>query len=117
MAFLVLSQWNDVASCCIFATVKTITMENVRTIAVIGASAIDLSGDLLDFDPEEVRVSQQVIKAARATILVADATKFTRKAPVKIASLAQVDHFVTDRIPSEQLVTNCVDWGTQLHRV
>lgn len=80
--------------------------------AVIGASAIDLSGDLLDFDPEEVRVSQQVIKAARSTILVADSTKFTRKAPVKIASLAQVDQFVTDRVPSEALINQCTDWGT-----
>jgi DeoR family glycerol-3-phosphate regulon repressor len=86
-------------------------------IAVIGTSAIDLSGDLLDFDPEEVRVSQQVIKAARATILVADASKFTRKAPVKIASLAQVDHFVTDRVPSEAMIGQCGDWGTQLHCV
>jgi len=85
--------------------------------AVIGTSAIDLSGDLLDFDPQEVRVSQQVIKSARATILVADSTKFTRKAPVKIASLAQVDHFVTDRIPSERLVGDCADWGTRLYRV
>lgn len=85
--------------------------------AVIGASAIDLSGDLLDFDPQEVRVSQQVIKAARATILVADSTKFTRKAAVKIASLAQVDHFVTDHIPSEKLIGDCADWGTKLHRV
>ena len=85
--------------------------------AVIGASAIDLSGDLLDFDPQEVRVSQQVIKAARATILVADGSKFTRKAPVKIASLAQVDHFVTDRIPSEQLIGYCTDWATKLHWV
>lgn len=82
--------------------------------AVIGASAIDLSGDLLDFDPEEVRVSQQVIKAARSTILVADSTKFTRKAPVKIASLAQVDHFVTDRVPSEVLINHCADWSTQI---
>ena len=82
--------------------------------AVIGTSAIDLSGDLLDFDPEEVRVSQQVIKAARATILVADSTKFTRKAPVKIASLAQVDHFVTDRVPSEALVNQLQDWGTRV---
>lgn len=85
--------------------------------AVIGASAIDLSGDLLDFDPEEVRVSQQVIKAARAAILVADGTKFTRKAPVKIASLAQLDHFVTDRVPSEALIGKCADWNTRLHRV
>ena len=85
--------------------------------AVIGTSAIDLSGDLLDFDPEEVRVSQQVIKAARATILVADSTKFTRKAPVKIASLAQVDHFVTDRVPSEALINRCADWGTRVGMV
>jgi DeoR family glycerol-3-phosphate regulon repressor len=83
--------------------------------AIIGTSAIDLSGDLLDFDPEEVRVSQQVIKAARATILVADSTKFTRKAPVKIASLAQVDHFVTDRVPSETLINWCLDWRTRLN--
>ena len=82
--------------------------------AVIGASAIDLSGDLLDFDPEEVRVSQQIIKSARATILVADGTKFTRKAPVKIASMAQVDHFVTDRVPSEALINQCTDWGTRI---
>lgn len=84
-------------------------------IAVIGTSAIDLSGDLLDFDPEEVRVSQQVIKAARATILVADSTKFTRKAPVKIASLAQMDHFITDRVPSEALINRCADWATQIN--
>ncbi|MEM9785227.1 MAG: DeoR/GlpR family DNA-binding transcription regulator [Pseudomonadota bacterium] len=83
-------------------------------IAVIGASAIDLSGDLLDFDPEEVRVSQQVIKAARSTVLVADSTKFSRKAPVKIASLAQVDQFVTDRVPSEALVNRCADWNTRV---
>ena len=85
--------------------------------AVIGASAIDLGGDLLDFDPQEVRVSKQFIKSARATILVADRSKFSRKAPVKIASLAQVDHFVTDGVPSEQLIGKCADWGTKLHWV
>ena len=83
--------------------------------AIIGASAIDLSGDLLDFDPEEVRVSQQVIKAARATVLVADSSKFTRKAPVKIASLAQVNHFVTAGVLSEQFINRCTDWQTQVH--
>ncbi|WP_333714440.1 DeoR/GlpR family DNA-binding transcription regulator [Yoonia sp.] len=84
--------------------------------AVIGTSAIDLSGDILDFDPEEVRVSQQVITAARATVLVADSSKFTRKAPVKIASLAQMDYFVTDRVPSEALINRCLDWGTRIVR-
>jgi len=84
--------------------------------AIIGTSAIDLSGDILDFDPEEVRVSQQVIKAARATVLVSDSSKFTRKAAVKIASLAQMDYFVTDKIPSEALINRCQDWGTRIVR-
>lgn len=83
--------------------------------AVIGASAIDPDGDLLDFDPEEVRVSRQIIDAARASMVVADASKLTRKAPVRIASLAATTHFVTDRIPSERMVNMLSDWHTRLH--
>lgn len=85
--------------------------------AVIGASAIDLSGDLLDFDAEEVRVSRAILDAARATVLVADRSKFARKAPVKIASLSEVDHFVTDALPSERLAMACADWNTRVHLV
>lgn len=83
--------------------------------AIIGASAIDPDGDLLDFDPEEVRVSRQIIDAARASMVVADTSKLTRKAPVRIASLSEVTHFVTDRIPSERMVNCLSDWDTQLH--
>jgi len=83
-------------------------------IAVIGASAIDPNGDLLDFDPEEVRVSRQILDAARSSILVADKSKFTRKAPVRIGSVSEVDHFVTDGAPSERFVTACADWQTKL---
>jgi len=83
--------------------------------AIIGASAVDPEGDLLDFDPEEVRVSRQIIDAARARMVVADASKLTRKAPVRIASLSEVEHFVTDRIPSERIVNALSDWGTALH--
>jgi len=84
-------------------------------IAVIGASAIDLDGDLLDFDPEEIRVSQAIIAAARKTMVIADKAKFTRKAPVKIGSLADVDDFVTDGIPSERLANALSDWQTKVH--
>lgn len=85
--------------------------------AVIGASAIDGDGDLLDFDPEEVRVSRQILDAARTTILVADKAKFTRKAPVRIANLHEVDHIVTDGLPSERFAGLCTETGTQLHFV
>ncbi len=82
--------------------------------AIIGASAIDTNGNLLDFDPEEVRVSQQIIAAARSTILVADASKLRRKAPVRIGSFADVDAFVTDRITSERLAQSCQDTNTRI---
>lgn len=68
-------------------------------IAIIGASAIDASGDLLDFDPEEVRVSQQILSSARSSIVVADAGKFTRSAPVRIANLSEVGRLVTTGAP------------------
>lgn len=86
-------------------------------IAVIGTSAIDHDGDMLDFDAEEVRVSQAIIAAARQTIVVADKSKFTRKAPVRIGSLSEVDHVVTDGLPSERLANACADWGTKVHLV
>ncbi|MFW8642541.1 DeoR/GlpR family DNA-binding transcription regulator [Rhizobium beringeri] len=49
--------------------------------AVIGASAIDIDGALLDYDFREVKVAQAIIANARHVILVADSTKFERTAP------------------------------------
>lgn len=64
--------------------------------AVIGTSGIDADGALLDFDYREVRVSQAIIANARHVILVCDATKFERSAPVRIGHLTSVHTFVTD---------------------
>lgn len=83
-------------------------------LAIIGASAIDPDGDLLDFDAEEVRVSRAILGAARATMVVADRSKFTRKAPVRIGSLADVDSLVTDGMPSERLAMACADAKTRV---
>jgi DeoR family glycerol-3-phosphate regulon repressor len=66
--------------------------------AVIGASAIDEDGALLDFDYREVKVAQSIIANARHVILVSDSTKFDRTAPVRIAHLSQVNSFITDRV-------------------
>ncbi|MFI0843274.1 DeoR/GlpR family DNA-binding transcription regulator [Mesorhizobium sp. IMUNJ 23232] len=64
--------------------------------AVIGASAIDHDGALLDYDFREVKVAQAIIANARHVILVSDATKFERTAPVRIGHLSQVNTFITD---------------------
>lgn len=82
--------------------------------AVIGTSAIDEDGSLLDFDYREVRVAQAIIENAREVILVADRTKHERKAPVRIAHLNQINTFVTDYVPSARLRSLCVERGIRL---
>ena len=67
-------------------------------IAVIGTSAIDEEGTLLDYDAREVQVSRAIIENARRIILVTDGSKFTRRAPVRIARLDEIDTLVTDRL-------------------
>lgn len=64
--------------------------------AVIGVSAIDEDGALLDYDFREVRVAQAIIKNARHIILVADAMKLERNAPIRIGHISQINTFVTD---------------------
>ena len=76
---------------------------------MIGVSAIDHDGALLDYDYREVRVAQAIISNAREVILVGDATKMERTAPVRIGHLSQVDTFVTDRLSDAQIRKICAD--------
>lgn len=69
--------------------------------AIIGASALDDDGAVLDFDSREVSVARAILRNARTRILVADATKFERTAPVRICEIGEIDHFVTDAEPPE----------------
>lgn len=82
--------------------------------AVIGASAIDHDGALLDFDFREVKVAQAIIANARHVILVSDGTKFERTAPVRIGHLSQVDTFITDRCDLAEIRNICVESGVRL---
>jgi len=83
-------------------------------IAIIGSSAIDTDGCLLDFDYREVRVAKAMLKQSRKTILVADNMKFERRAPVQIGHLSDIDVFVTDRIPPPEIVDICERSGVEL---
>ncbi|CCF20707.1 glycerol-3-phosphate regulon repressor, transcriptional regulator protein, DeoR family [Pseudorhizobium banfieldiae] len=82
--------------------------------AVIGASAIDADGALLDFDFREVKVAQAIIANARHVILVSDSTKFERTAPVRIAQITQVHTFITDHCPVPSLRRICTESGVAL---
>ena len=83
-------------------------------IAVIGASALDQDGDILDYDLAEVRVSKAIIRQARKVFLVCDGSKLDRSAPARLASLAEIDTLFTDRPLPTDLARRCHDWGTRV---
>ncbi len=99
--------------------VGTVTTQAIQQfkfdLAVISCSALDEDGDMLDFDIQEVGVSQAILRQARRSFLVADHSKFTRRAPARIGSLAQMDGFYTDAPLSQSLANTCRGWGTSVN--
>ncbi|TJZ91929.1 DeoR/GlpR transcriptional regulator [Paracoccus gahaiensis] len=98
--------------------VGTLAAETIRQfkfdLAVIGCSALDRDGDLLDFDIQEVGVSQTILRQSRRTFLVADHSKLARSAPARIGSLSELDAIFTDRPLPEPLARACRDWQTRV---
>lgn len=83
--------------------------------AIIGTSALDVDGDLLDFDLAEVRVSRAILRQSRQSFLVTDHSKLGRSAPARITSLSELDAVFIDRPLPETLTARCADWGTAIH--
>jgi DeoR family glycerol-3-phosphate regulon repressor len=99
----------------LIGNLTTNTIEQFKfDFAVIGCSALDDEGDILDFDIQEVGVTQRIINQARNVFLVADHIKFQRKAPARVGSLADVSCFFTDEPIPAELAKACDDWGTQV---
>jgi len=71
--------------------------------AIIGISGIDNSGDLLDFDYQEVRVSKAIIQNSRNIFLAADHSKFGRDAMTRLGNIAEVHHVFTSSEPPESI--------------
>lgn len=82
--------------------------------AVIGTSAIDSDGTLLDYDQREVKVAKAILDNARHVILVADHMKFDRSAPVRIGHISQVDSFITDQYPPVEISDICTKGKTRV---
>ncbi|TWC28700.1 DeoR family transcriptional regulator [Pseudomonas sp. SJZ079] len=72
--------------------------------ALVGISGIDEDGSLLDFDYQEVRVSQAIIGNARQAFLAADSSKFGRNAVVRLGPITLVDRVFTDTAPAATIV-------------
>lgn len=72
------------------------------SIAFIGTSAVDVGHGLTTPTLEKVPLKQCMIRAARQAVLVADASKFSRRATYQICPLSVFSQIISDRaLPAE----------------
>lgn len=72
--------------------------------AIIGISGIDDTGDLLDFDYQEVRVSRAIVENSRNIFLAADHSKFGRDAMTRLGNISEAHHVFTSEKPPESII-------------
>lgn len=82
---------------------------------IIGISAIDLDGTLLDYDYREVRVAREIIANSRRVFLAADHSKVGRSAMVSLGNITDIDAWFTDREPEEPLAGKLAGGHVQVH--
>jgi DeoR family glycerol-3-phosphate regulon repressor len=80
-------------------------------VGIIGISSIELDGTLRDFDPREVRVAQSIIEQSRQVWLVADSSKISRSALMRIGHVSDIDVFFTNEKPPLRLAKVLADSG------
>ncbi len=97
-----------------YLATKTIEQFNFD-IGVIGCSALNPSGDILDFDIQEVEVSHAILRQSKRVFLASDRSKFDRTAPARIGSVADVDLVFTDRPVPQGFAEACDRHGTEIH--
>ena len=69
----------------------------------VGAGAISPGGWLMDYTREEGELHSMMLQSARTAVVVADAGKFGRFAPIRVGNFDKVTHLVTDREPDPEI--------------
>ncbi|HXP97652.1 MAG TPA: DeoR/GlpR family DNA-binding transcription regulator [Telmatospirillum sp.] len=83
----------------------TTTLQQFKAdVAIIGCSAIEADGSVMDYDVDKIAVKRAAIAGARQSCLVADAAKFTRHAVTCIAALADFTALITDTPPPANVI-------------
>lgn len=82
--------------------------------AVLSVAAITAPAGFLLQDLREAEFSRALIDRAEESIVAADASKFTRTAPIAIAPPERFTHLVTDQIPKGGLAELLHQSGTRI---
>lgn len=67
--------------------------------AFMGVAGVDVERGFMDFEEDESRIRQTLVKCARNKVMLADSSKFGKSANICSASFDVVDRLVTERKP------------------
>ncbi len=82
-------------------------------LAFIGVAGVSPLG-LTEYNPEDSRVKQAAIRAARRTVVLADVTKLGRVAFSTVAQLSEVTALVTDAAPGDASLEELSSTGIEV---
>jgi DeoR family transcriptional regulator, glycerol-3-phosphate regulon repressor len=84
-----------------------LAIEQIRRLnaqhCVLTIAALDAEKGAMDFDIGEAEVARAMIERSERLTIIADASKFERRALMEVCPLEAVDRIVTDRLPAPAL--------------
>lgn len=83
--------------------------------ALITVGALDESAGVTDFNFDEAQIARAMIDNADGLIVVADASKFDRRAAFTVCPLGRITALVTDRRPQGRLMAALSAAGVAVH--
>lgn len=82
---------------------------------IVGVSGIAEDGSLLDFDARETETAKVIFRNSERTLLVADHSKFGRRAMIRFGSFADIDALFTDVTPEDPYASAIHNEGTEVY--
>jgi DeoR family transcriptional regulator, glycerol-3-phosphate regulon repressor len=76
--------------------------------AFMGVAAIDQERGVMDYEEDEARIRQSLLKCSRLGVFLADSSKFGKTANVQTASFQDIDQIITERRPHLEFV-KCIE--------
>lgn len=83
-------------------------------LALVTIGGVDALSGATDFDHHEAALTRAMIAQAEKTVILADAVKFDRVTPFEVASYAQIDYLVSERVPDSSLMNALLDAGVSV---
>lgn len=94
--------------------VRRILSDYYVDIVLISCTAIDIRGGVFDSNEEEAELKRLLVDRGQKIILLADHTKFSKVAFVRVLDYSQIDTVITDRKPGKEWIVKFQEKGVKL---